>query len=643
MSIIQVPANKLIVSERYQARQTPGQQPLPELADSIYAQGLLQNLVGVKAKKRGFYEVTAGGRRTQAIQILLQDGRWDAEQDVPFKLIDEDVALEASITENIHREAMHPADEFEAFAKLLHQGKTIEDIAARFGIAPREVKRRLKLAHVAPELIQAYRQEEMSLQMLMAFTVTDDQERQKAVWAQMDDWDRKNVRPSQIKAMLTDQAANAAHHLVKFVGLDAYLAAGGRIHSDLFAQEDDPQGTYLQDFDILQRLAQEKLQQDTERLGQGWAWVSGALSHGEAAWNAHSTRFGKVYAQERKLTKTEAKQVKALTAQIDALSEKMDALADNDGDDDEWLALEEEHDSLVAQRDQIQAQAEIWPDDAKRVAGVGVFVSHDGTLNVTYGLIRPEDRQAAKAASTAGAEHGEGEALRTSLPPVKTRPTHSERLVRQLTANKVGIVGVELAARPDIALSVLVAQLARQVFGSGYFSVGDYGLGIGLKTEALDHHAPDFAQSKAGVEMAKYRQHWLDQMPIDEDGDLGEDVLAWALDQDQATLLELLAYCLGTSVQGVRHTESTRPTELDALASTIGIDVSQWWEPTAESYLNHVSKDQVVAAVTDKLGAEQAAPLLKLKKIQTVEQAQQLLQGKGWLPQPLQIATRSQA
>src|SRR3546814_5044085 len=120
-TIIELNPANLIVSMHYQARKTPGQQPLSELADSIAAQGLLQNLVITKAKKRGAYEVVAGGRRLQAIQLLLADGRWPADRQVPALLVAGDSAFEASITENVQREAMHPADEFEAFAELIEQ------------------------------------------------------------------------------------------------------------------------------------------------------------------------------------------------------------------------------------------------------------------------------------------------------------------------------------------------------------------------------------------------------------------------------------------------------------------------------------------------------------------------------------------
>src|SRR3546814_10522264 len=88
---------------------------------------------------------------------------------------------------------MHPADEFEAFAALIEQGKTIEDVAARFGVSPHVVKRRMRLASVAPELIAAYRAGEMSLDALMAFTVSKDRERQRDVWAGLTDWERSHL------------------------------------------------------------------------------------------------------------------------------------------------------------------------------------------------------------------------------------------------------------------------------------------------------------------------------------------------------------------------------------------------------------------------------------------------------------------
>jgi len=75
----------------------------------------------------------------------------------------------------------------------------------------------------------------------------------------------------------------------------------------------------------------------------------------------------------------------------------------------------------------------------------------------------------------------------------------------------------------------------------------------------------------------------------------------------------------------------------------IGLDMSKWWKPTAQSSLSHVSKERMAAVVTEAVDAEQAKPLLAMKKAQAAAAAEQLLEGKGWVPelmrtQPLQIA-----
>src|SRR3546814_21018943 len=105
--------------------------------------------------------------------------------------------------------------------------------------------------------------------------------------------------------------------------------------------------------------------------------------------------------------------------------------------------------------------------------------------------------------------------------------------MRQLTANKVGIVAAELATKPATALAVLVAQLARKTLIGGYYGCGSFGIGVSAQQEAFEQHAPDFAESKAGQELARIRQHWPDLMPKDENGAAG-DLLQRVLGQDTA-------------------------------------------------------------------------------------------------------------
>lgn len=620
---IQLDPRKLVISEQYQARKAASQTPLPQLADSIATVGLLHALAVVKSKKRGFHEVIAGGRRLQAIHLLLDDGRWPEGRSVAGTLYEEEDALLVSITENVQREQMHPADEFEAFAELIGQGKTIEDVAAAFGVTATVVRRRLQLGRVAPALMQAYRDNELPLDALMAYAMTDNQERQVQVYSNLDTWDRKN--PRVIRGMI-EEAMTANHRLVHFIGLDTYQAAGGGVTRDLFADEDDLNGIYLIDRALVDRLALSKLQETAASLAaQGWAWVDVTLDT-----EPISSRYGRVYPEPADLTQEQQARVTQLESQEKSLMHEIAILEDEEekADEDEWRALNQQLDELQEQISELENQCEAYTDSQKKVAGCIVRLDYQGVLDIVEGLIRPEDR--AQAQEQQQDAEGVG---RVSLPTVKTRPTHSERLVRQLTANKTAIVQVALANNPNVALAVLVAQLARRHYGAGYYSHGGFGLGISTSCEPLAADAPDLPQSRAGQELARMERHWGDMITPGNEG--GE--LAWALAQDTETLLELLAYLLATTVQGIQHQESSKANALDQLAGLLSIEMPDWWSATGETYLSHVSKDRLVEVVAEVVSPEKAASLVRMKKKEAIDAAEKALEGTNWLPSIMAI------
>lgn len=620
---IQLDPRKLVISEQYQARKAVSQTPLPQLADSIATVGLLHALAVVKSKKRGFHEVIAGGRRLQAIHLLLDDGRWPEGRSVAGTLYEEEDALLVSITENVQREQMHPADEFEAFAELIGQGKTIEDVAAAFGVTATVVRRRLQLGRVAPALMQAYRDNELPLDALMAYAMTDNQERQVQVYSNLDTWDRKN--PRVIRGMI-EEAMTANHRLVHFIGLDAYQAAGGGVTRDLFADEDDLNGIYLIDRALVDRLALSKLQETAASLAaQGWAWVDVTLDT-----EPISSRYGRVYPEPADLTPEQQARVTQLESQEKSLMHEIAILEDEEekADEDEWRALNQQLDELQEQISELENQCEAYTDSQRKVAGCIVRLDYQGVLDIVEGLIRPEDR--AQAQEQQQDAEGVG---RVSLPTVKTRPTHSERLVRQLTANKTAIVQAALANNPNVALAVLVAQLARRHYGAGYYSHAGFGLGVSISCEPLAAEAPDLPESRAGQELARMEQYWGDLITSGSDG--GE--LAWALRQDTDTLLELLAYLVAVTVQGIQHQESSQMTTLDQLAVLLNIEMPEWWSATSATYLSHVSKARLMEVVSEGASPEQAAPLVRMKKKEAIDAAEQALASTGWLPSMMKI------
>jgi ParB family transcriptional regulator, chromosome partitioning protein len=225
---IQLPLSRLVPSAR-NVRKTP-RGSLDGLAASILAHGLLQNLnvapeTGPDGQATGNYQVVAGGRRYAALVKLANQNAIPTTFPVPCRVVEAAGVTETSLAENTLREAMHPADQFEAFRALADQGLGTEAIAARFGVTAVFVRQRLKLAHVSARLFEQFRADEIGLDQLMALAITDDHAAQERVWEAAPEWRRT---PQALRAALTESKVDAdADPRVRLVGLDAYLAAGG--------------------------------------------------------------------------------------------------------------------------------------------------------------------------------------------------------------------------------------------------------------------------------------------------------------------------------------------------------------------------------------------------------------------------------
>ena len=220
--IREVPLSRLALAPE-NVRKTPAD-PVAEaeMKASIATHGLLENLV-VRMDgpaDAGAYAVIAGGRRLAAMKALAEDGTIDADHPVPCLVAaDPAMAGELSLAENIVRIAMHPADQVIAFTKLADAGLSVGSIAARFGTAERLVEQRLRLGNVAPDLLDAYRADEIDLEVLKAFSVTPDHARQMAAWEQVA---AQGYRPSawQVKRLLTEERIPGTSAVARFVGVE---------------------------------------------------------------------------------------------------------------------------------------------------------------------------------------------------------------------------------------------------------------------------------------------------------------------------------------------------------------------------------------------------------------------------------------
>ncbi len=252
------------------------------LKASILAYGVLQNLVVVPTGKN--YEVVAGGKRLAAVQDLVKEGTLKSDYMMPCQVIDDDglVTEALSLAENTVRTDMHPADEIVAFRRMSEAGESATDIAAHFGLTRNHVAQRLRLAGAHSKILKAYREGDISLDILQQFCATDDTKRQLEAWKALR---TGNLYAYQIREALTEGAVHGSSRLVKFVTKAAYLDAGGHITSDLFQQQ-----TWYDDHQLLEKLAREKLEPEAETLrAEGWKWVEVGAGDPQG-WNFHRAR-----------------------------------------------------------------------------------------------------------------------------------------------------------------------------------------------------------------------------------------------------------------------------------------------------------------------------------------------------------------
>jgi len=627
------PLNKLVLSADHQVR--PGgstsKMSIAELAASILDCGVLQNLIVIKGP-RGLFEVCAGGRRLESLNLLMSNGDIPYNYPVPILIVPADKALMASLSENIFHVPMHAADEYLAFSRLLGEGKSVETVAAAFGVTPLVVKRRMKLASVSPKLMDEFRADDISLECLMVLASVDDHEKQEQAWAGLPQWNR---RPDYLRQLLTQGDIESDRDPVaKYVTLKAYEKAGGATRRDLFS--DDDKKAYLLDAPLLERLAVEKLNKKAKQVrAEGWKWVDVRVRYDRDEYTGH-TELRKV---RREPTEQEATALAELDAAMQAVQQRLEVLDDMDGDDADqddgaaYQELESEQAALQLRHKAIDDELSVWPADLMVQAGCVVHVGHNGTATVKCGLIRPEDRSAVAHVLTQGAgQAGEGGSQGDMLsgPPAKVRPVHSDKLMRRLTAHRVAAVQAELIARPDVALVALTAQLAQKLFLSRDYRYHQQpqvlDVSVTDSQSALQSAADDIEDSPAWLRMEAERSAWAQKLPQDLDA-----VFPWLLTQDQATVIQLLTVAVACSVTGIQGVESPAQ-RTDVLAQALGLDMRRWWTANGPSYLNHVSKSRVVDVVTEAVGINAAAPLAGMKKDAAVVAAELALAGSGWLP-----------
>lgn len=613
-----IPLNRLVVSH-VNVRKTDRKADVAALAASIASHGLLQNL-SVSAEEDGKFSVVAGGRRLAALKMLAKSGAIAKDFAVPCQVLAKEAASETSLAENVHRVAMDPMDEADAFATLREKGSAVDEIARRFGVTVRHVDQRLALARLSPKVKAAWKRRDLTLDAARAFCLVDDHARQEAVFKSLG---KPVTHAASVRARLMEGRIRSSDRLVKFVGLEAYELAGGAVTRDLFEVD----ATYICDPALVARMAEEKLESERQTwLDLGWGWVDIHLAQGRAESYASS----RVQPAWREATPEEEAEIQRLQSEIDMLDEALDM--DSVEDDARW----ETRDTLAGQLEMVRQAARIWPAELIGHAGVALSVDHDGRASATCGLVRREDEKTVRALLVKNLRD-KTESVDAPDSSLRQAAGASEidlpkTVIRDLSQARTRAIRSSLAQRPDTALAVAVAAIALRSEFKRELS------GVGLLVQAACVQDDEtFAATHAAA---------IAGLPQDEGG-----VLAWCLSQSVGDLLQLLAIFTSALIDFTHEkgapVDCARRASADCLAMALDVDMRAHWRADA-AYWSRLSKAQLLGILRTAQDIEELPDakregvlnaFAKLKRDELAAKVEAAFEGTTYLPELLVTPT----
>ncbi|EJU0054270.1 ParB/RepB/Spo0J family partition protein [Escherichia coli] len=568
-----------------------------ELADSIKGVGLLQNLV-VHALSGERYGVAAGGRRLAALNMLAERNILPADWPVRVKVIPQELATAASMTENGHRRDMHPAEQIAGFRAMAQEGKTPAQIGDLLGYSPRHVQRMLKLADLAPVILDALAEDRITTEHCQALALENDTARQVQVFeaACQSGWGGKPEVQTIRRLVTESEVAVAGNTKFRFVGADAF--SPDELRTDLFS---DDEGGYV-DCVALDAALLEKLQAVAEHLreAEGWGWCAGRMEAvGECREDAGTYRS--LPEPEAVLTEAEEERLNELMARYDALENQC-----------------EESDLLEAEMKLIDCMAKVRAWTPEMRAGSGVVVSwRYGNVCVQRGVqLRSEDDVADDA------DHTEQVQEKASVEEI------SLPLLTKMSSERTLAVQAALMQQPDKSLALLAWTLCLNVFGSGAYS-NPARIRLECEHYSLTSDAPSGKEGAAFMALMAEKARLAALLPE-----------GWARDMttflslSQEVLLSLLSFCTACSIHGVQTREygHTSRSPLDSLESAIGFHMRDWWQPTKANFFGHLKKLQIIAALNEAGLSGAARDAEKMKKGDAAEHAEFHMKDNRWVP-----------
>jgi ParB family chromosome partitioning protein len=508
---------------------------------------------------------------------------------------------------------MNPADECLAFLALVEQGADQEGIARRFGLTVRFVEGRLRLASLAPVVFDALGAGEISLDIAKAYAATPDAERQAYVFEQVRS-SYMSSHPDSIRRMMTQATVSASDRRARFVGEEVYVAAGGRVERDLFADADDARWL---DVALLERLASEKMEAlaASTAAEQGLAFVRPMLD----SWVGYPATEGlrRVPTEALPLTDEETARVEALEEQI---GELVGLLEDEETEDAARADTEAKIRALDAEIDAITDKPPVIDNELKPTVGAFLLLDHEG---------RPKLDRSFYAEVAEDEDEGATDAERGEAPAVAVQPAQPPKpaglprqLIDELAIQRRDILGVHVAADPGFALDLAIFLMVDRAESYSSEKSGSTLSAARPSNPVFDFRTPEARATLAEAEAADaLDRSWTEGSTRAERFDAFRAL-------SDAARAAWLGHAVARTLEASVGVPGDRACAFhDHLGQLLAIDVAAWWRPSGGNYFDRVPKSLSLAALTEVGGPTLAGPYAKAKKPELAQACERIFSG----------------
>ncbi|MET3436021.1 ParB/RepB/Spo0J family partition protein [Sphingomonas sp. 1185] len=588
-----------------------------QMKASVAEKGILQNLVGRPVpRKKGWFYVSAGGSRLEAVQANIADGVFDADYPVPVLVRDGKDASESSLIENVLRADLTPTEECRGYQDVFRiDGVSIADLAKRMHRSQRYIRGRLRLADLHEAIFDALDTGDISLEVAEAYALsTGDTARQAAVFDLLSQRScRDNV--NEIRRLIASYSYKATDPRCLLVGRDAYLAAGGNLDADLLTELEDERWP---DTHIVDRLVDEALQKAASEIQarDGYAEVRPVPALVVPYMETYDLE--PLSGEQVPTTPEQENRLEVITAEIEAI----EAGSENPDDDDKarLATLQAELEAIEgrpaelgeAQRANARAYLIIGPDGQPRL-------HHEVFAQPTL-ITTPASMEEGGHANVVG---DAGDIVRDDVSTTDEafeQPMMSQVLIDRLATMKTELLAVHVASNPAFALDlgtfIMVDRAIRPGDGSDIPSE--------LRADAAPVRARDFdSGSAAAAEWEKFDaaldRSWAKHERVED----RYDAFCTLPDGLRAAWL---GWCVARTLHAVPHAQPGAAL-IDRVGQKLDIDVAAWWRPTAINFFDKLTVRAMLSILEDLGGSEFRARYGASKKHDLAASAERIFAG----------------